>query len=480
MTPRELGMLSQEDLNTAISSINKAYRNAVPARRCYIGAAQGKKILLLSLWIKDAFIEGNHTMTDNPIGLQVLNNEWLSSLENTYGSSMTTGVDTFDQSKIIKYDGTNWYNARKSLLDQLKAKKGAKGVSIAYIARPHDNYAWNDDFETMEERRIACYRHSGPGYDEDNRSLYNVLVQFFSGSSCEDIIRRYETSGNGKLAWRDARNHLEGQDFKLQLVREANSMLEKANFSGNARYGFEDYYKVHVRAHLMFTEGGQPKSELEKITTFMSKISDQGILADYKSNRNDPALRDNFQALYNHLAEGHRFDHPDGVPARVTRTSRKRTINQVTGRGRTFRGRGRGRFGGGRNSGRYGGRGRTYGNDYGGRGRGRSGRGEQHMAENNGVTLPSHVASNPHQDFDSQTWASFSPQQRQSISLLRRSIPRNIASMERGDDVSVLTENQTAVESTRGSEGGNRSTNNNRGNSSTAGSTMGSRPGRNN
>ena len=266
----------------------------------------------------------------------------------------------------------------------------------------------------------------------------------------------------------------------MQIVREANSMLDKANFSGNARYGFEDYYKVHVRAHLMLLEADQPKSELEKITKFMAKISDQGILADYKSNRNNPELRNNFQALYNHLAEGHRFDHPDGVPARVTRTSRKRTINQVTGGGRGFRGRGRGRFSGGRSNGRYGGRGRGRGNDYGGRGRGRSGRGEAHTGENIGTSLPSDIASNPHQDFDSQTWASFTPQQKQSIGLLRRSIPRNIASMESGDTVSVLTETQPQTENSNGVGNGNRSSNNTRGNSSTAGSAMGSRPGRNN
>ena len=302
----------------------------------------------------------------------------------------------------------------------------------------------------MEERRINCYRHSGPGYHEDNRTFYNVLVQFFSGSSCEDIIRRYQTSGNGKSAWRDVKNHLEGQDYKLQLVREANSMLEKANFSGNARYGFEDYYKTHVRAHLMLLEGDQPKSELEKITTFMSKITDQGILADYKSNRNDPLLRDNFQALYNHLAEGHRFDHPDGVPARITRKSNKRTINQVTGRGYAIRG--------GRGRGRFGGRGRGRGRD--GRGRGRGGNNYGQSTSNEG-TLPPEVVSNPHQEFDTAKWNSFSYQQRQAIHLLRRNMPRQIASMER---------NETKTESS------GTSNNDVKGNSSTAGSAMGSRP----
>ena len=158
MTPKELGSLSQEELNNAVSSINKAYRDGVPARRCYIGAVQAKKMLLLSLWIKDAFIEGNHTIPDDPVSLQTLDAAWLSSLKNIYGDTATTGLDTFDQSKIIKYDGTNWYNSRKSLIDQLKTKRGAKGVSIAYIARLNDNAIWNDDFETMEERRIACYR----------------------------------------------------------------------------------------------------------------------------------------------------------------------------------------------------------------------------------------------------------------------------------------------------------------------------------
>jgi hypothetical protein len=464
LTPRDLGILSNEDLRGAITSINKSYRNAAAARRCFIGTAQAKKIALLKSWINDAFIEGNFTMLDDPISLLVLNNIWLSSLENIYGNTIAVGTDTFDSSKIIKYDGTNWFDSRKSLIDQLKAKKGAKGVSLAYIARLHDNSNWNDVFETMEERRIACYRHFGPGYDEDNRSLYNILVQFFAGTSCEDVIRRYERSGNGKLAWRDARDHLEGQDYKLQIVREANNMLNKASFSGNARLGFEDYYRTHVRAHLMLSEGGQPKSELEKITTFMSNITDQGVLSDYKNNRNAQNLRDNFQALYNHLAEGHRFDHPDGIPARVTRGSKKRTINQLSNGGRGYRG-GRGRFGG---RGRGRGRGRGYGRGGRGRGRGFQGRGNDNTDPNNAI-LPSHIVSNPHQEFDGQTWYAFSPQQKHSINILRQTVPRVIANMERADDGATNANN----DSTSGRDG-------RQGNSSTAGSAMSSRPGRNN
>ena len=477
LTPRDIGLLSQEDLNGAISSINKAYRNAQGARRCFIGTAQAKKISLLRAWIQDAFIEGNHTMQDDPISLLVLSPAWLSELENVYGSTVSVEADTFDSSKVMKYDGSNWFNARKSLIDQLKAKKGAKGISLAYIARLHDNAQWTDEFDTMEERRINCYRHSGPGFDEDNRAFLTILMQFFNGTSCEDIVRKYESSGNGKLAWRDARNHLEGQDYKMQVVREANSMLEKANFSGNARYGFEDYYKVHVRAHLMLSEGDQPKSELEKITKFVSKISDQNILADYKSNRNNPELRNNFQALYNHLAEGHRFDHPDGVPARVTRTSKKRTINQVIG-GNSFRG-GRGRFNG-----------RGRGREQWGRGRGR---GDDRSVYTGTTTLPPEVVTNPHQEFDARTWSSFTYQQRKSIGLLRRNIPRSIASMDRGDEVSVLSETQAGQNNTSlanntssnvsTSRGNNTSSANNvsfsgstsRGNSSSAGSAMGSR-----
>ena len=126
----------------------------------------------------------------------------------------------------------------------------------------------------------------------------------------------YERSKNGKAAWTAIRNHNEGGGFKQQLIQEANEKISRAKFTGNTRYGLEDYFKVHVRCHLMLAKAGQPMGEFQKITTLMANITDAGIKQDYKTFRSNTVLMSSFQSVFNHLYEGHRIDHPEGVSSR--------------------------------------------------------------------------------------------------------------------------------------------------------------------
>ena len=103
-------------------------------------------------------------------------------------SSESEETDTSGDTVKVEFTGTNWYDARRSILDIIASRKSAKGISLSYITRSADG-TWDDHYETLDERRTASYRHSGPGFAEDNKAVYHFLVQYFSKTSCNDVVR---------------------------------------------------------------------------------------------------------------------------------------------------------------------------------------------------------------------------------------------------------------------------------------------------
>ena len=153
--------LSKGELDDMISGINKAYKTAKQADRCSVGAIVLKRLHAMRLWAKDALIEGQKVMLDNPEILDLLTHEWRDSICRIYMSPESEETDTTSDVVKVDFDGTNWYDARRSILDIIASKNGAKGISLSYITRSV-NGTWDDDYETLDERRIAYYRHSGP------------------------------------------------------------------------------------------------------------------------------------------------------------------------------------------------------------------------------------------------------------------------------------------------------------------------------
>jgi hypothetical protein len=179
-------------------------------------------------------------MLDDPFTMNALDAAWCDDICNIYKSHESDETDTSQDIVKVEFDGTNWYDARRSILDIVASRKGAKGIALSYITRLVDG-AWENDYETLEERRIATYRHSGPGFAEDNKALYYILAQYFCKSSCNDVVRSYERSKNGKAAWIAVRKHNEGGGFKQQLIQEANEKITRAKFTGNARFGLKKF-----------------------------------------------------------------------------------------------------------------------------------------------------------------------------------------------------------------------------------------------
>ena len=74
-------------------------------------------------------------MLDNPQTLATLTEDWRNDICNTYMSSESEETDISGDTVKVEFTGTNWYDARRSILDIIASRKGAKGISLSYITR---------------------------------------------------------------------------------------------------------------------------------------------------------------------------------------------------------------------------------------------------------------------------------------------------------------------------------------------------------
>lgn len=234
-TLEELCALTSKELDDVINTINKTYRTAAVAQRCNIGGAIAKRMKAVRLWAKDSIIEGGNEMPSDANTIASLDADWLEEITILYNDDGITKKDKDTSENVVRiaYDGTNWYDARRSIIDLAGAKIGAKGIPISYLLRSTRG-DWNDPYETIEQKRIATYRHSGPGFQDDNKMLYQILVQYFGSTTCNDVVRRYEKSKNGISAWKVVIAQLEGAGYQRELVQQAKTKLSSAKFTGNA------------------------------------------------------------------------------------------------------------------------------------------------------------------------------------------------------------------------------------------------------
>ena len=84
--------LTKSELDDMVSGINKAYKTISRAQdRCSIGTIVLKRLHAIRFWAKDALIEGQKAMLDDPFTLNALDAAWLIEIGRIYLSNESEG-----------------------------------------------------------------------------------------------------------------------------------------------------------------------------------------------------------------------------------------------------------------------------------------------------------------------------------------------------------------------------------------------------
>ena len=177
------------------------------------------------------------------------------------------------------------------------------------------------------------------------------------------------------------RRHYEGASYHEAMKTRANAMMMRTFYRGGAsKFTWEKFVSVHLEAHRLFADIGEPLTDSLKILYFKGGIRpESGLESSMEVAKSLPNTRDNFDEYVNHLTES--------VSNKRSRseTFKSADTRYVSGNdSRRGRGRGRGRH---NQSGRFSSRGF-------GRGRGRPGRAGFHTSysTNNRDNIPETIS----------------------------------------------------------------------------------------
>ena len=180
------------------------YRShTIAAQRCYINTAQLNQILTFYPWtifaIKDAQAQYD-AASANTFDLDCIN-----TIVDTYNMKdpEVTGKSTAFSVIITAFHGTNWHDVKAKMIVLLNTCVRKCGILLTYLVRETKS-SW-EDTETMsnfQERRIATKVHKGHTYELDNKELFQILMNTFTFSTLDTIVRSaYQKHNDGLAAW---------------------------------------------------------------------------------------------------------------------------------------------------------------------------------------------------------------------------------------------------------------------------------------
>ena len=159
-----------------------------------IGVLTLKRLYALTHWIRDHVLMGKRMDNINP-------SRWNKTAIRDY---LRIAYRT-DNRKVDKpdplSDSDDWVVWRKHLLVYLQTVNGEQGCAIAYIIRLDSERPDTMTGLTRDEKIFWNAPHEGYGFDEDNKTVFQLMQTLLENSSSTHILSSYESSQDAVGAW---------------------------------------------------------------------------------------------------------------------------------------------------------------------------------------------------------------------------------------------------------------------------------------
>ena len=346
---RDLSRTRPKHLSDSLESVNKLFgAQRVVASRIYFSHGKIMRLKALSAFFRRC-ITANRTPDIRLIGPNQVD-AYEDHLD--VWSKKADNIQDAISNNSIKFDPSNFIKFRHTIETMCASILGARGVTLDYLIRTNDNNPALPIEEAVPDvNSIEFMRDNttlrGTDYHVDNNSLYSMLRHYLTGTPGWNIIAKYTSENNGRKAYKSLRAHYEGASYFDLMKTKANSMMMKTFYRGDThKFSWEKYVALHLEAHRMFDDIGEPLTESLKILYIKGGIRPEaGLESSMEVAKGLPNVGTSFELFVNHLTESVTNKRSR---AEVLKISQPRNVagsfSSGRGRGRTP-GRG-GRFGG--------------------------------------------------------------------------------------------------------------------------------------
>jgi hypothetical protein len=271
---------------------------------------------------------------------------------------------------------------------------------------------------SYNEEMIMRAPHTGPEFQLDNRSVWDMIRHVTYGGPAWDWVSHFARTFDGRSSYLALKAHYLGETFQALIRAQADKKLDKAFYDGTSKkFTFESYISALQHAFTDLEACGDPISESRKVRSFLKGIRDPRLQSCKEVIIGTPSLGVTFEAASTYatrtIAE---------IISLAESTPRNISASQST----------RGNSRGGGNQGRGRGRGGRYGGRSGRGGRGRGGGGGRGNNHSNNTSTPNPPALSDRYYLDDE-WQAFTPEQQQAIRAKReeRDRRRGIQAVDR-------------------------------------------------
>ena len=235
--PPHLLNLKPEDVKDTV----KAY-NRDPTTNWRMASAVESKFVGFIYWAHDRFQRGIDTV-DNNGDLQDFDEEVLFQMMSQYEADLILKKNSLDPSAVPKFTANgNWVQWKESFMVYLKQIAGATGCSLFWITRPDKGADWDPDTDAVDavECRIYQIQRSGPWFDQDKRTVFNLLhTATRANITAWTWVQPYEATADGYEAWVSLTGSFDGPAEKSRREAEALNVLRdgRLQYRGEIRGG---------------------------------------------------------------------------------------------------------------------------------------------------------------------------------------------------------------------------------------------------
>lgn len=276
------------------------------ASRVHIGARRTERIRAVAHWVKD-----QQRINTTPSVTGITQAEFLIAINLSAERARMREAGREANEALAKDAApgmltgekawTKWISA---LENQLGMILGVKDVPLLYVIRELETPEANATFSTFEEECIARCPLTGPAFEQDAKTVHQIVVSYTTGENAEQWIKGAKRAKNGRTDVITLRGHHAGQGNQTRRIADAERMEKTLFYKDERSMTFANFLGKMQTMFNIYDEVDEPKTDAAKLRMLLDKIQSNGLQGHVQTVRTavaaNPAAFD-FEAAANFL-----------------------------------------------------------------------------------------------------------------------------------------------------------------------------------
>ena len=179
----------------------------------------------------------------------------------------------------------NWVTWLESQENHLAVCLGLNGVPLSYLIRKTEVGNKEADFESFNEKAIACAPLTGPSFEADAATLHQKFVAWTANQTSLQFIKKDAHKNNGRIDYINLLAHYDGQGSKELRLKKAKHLHDSLHYKNERILTFDSFLAKIEEMTNIYRECGQEMYDEQKLTFLLDNIQTNELVADISTLR---------------------------------------------------------------------------------------------------------------------------------------------------------------------------------------------------